>query len=259
MEPPERLFDLTGKVAVVTGSGSGLGVLFAEALAGAGATVACVGRRVAPIEATATSIRSTGGRAIAVEGDVTSEPSVQQIFQVVRERCGAVDILVNNAGVFAIGAPESMSLEDWQRVIDTNLTGVFLCAREAAKIMIEQGHGGRIINVASILGACASEPIAATSYAASKGGVINLTRDLAVHWAKHGILVNAIGPAYFPSAMTTGLLEMPDLVAEIERRTPLGRVGRPQELKGPVVFLASDASSYITGQTLFVDGGWTAW
>lgn len=259
MDQIKELFALTDNVAVVTGAGSGLGVIFSEALAAAGATVVCVGRRLETVESTADSIRSSGGKAFAVKGDVTNEQSVQQVFQTVRERYGAVDILVNNAGVAAVGEPEAMSLEDWQRVIDTNLTGVFLCAREAAKIMIEQGRGGRIINVASILGECASEPIAATSYAASKGGVINLTRDLAVHWAKYGILVNAIGPAYFPSAMTNDLLEMPDIVAEIKRRTPLGRIGRPEELKGPVVFLASNASSYVTGQTLFVDGGWTAW
>ena len=125
--------------------------------------------------------------------------------------------------------------------------------------MLAGGHGGRIINIASVLGAGASQPRPASAYAAAKGAVINLTRDLAVHWAPHGILVNAIGPAYFPSAMTHDVLALPEMLREIERRTPLGRVGRLEELKGPLVFLASEAASYVTGQTLFVDGGWTAW
>ena len=175
------------------------------------------------------------------------------------ERFGTLDILVNNAGTAVVGPPETISLADWKRVVDVNLTGVFLCAREAAKAMIAAGRGGRIINIASILGAVASEPVPAAAYDATKGAVVNLTRDLAVHWAPKGILVNAIGPAYFPSEMTEGFLALPEMRREIERRTPLGRIGRPEELKGAVVFFASDASSYVTGQTLYVDGGWTAW
>jgi NAD(P)-dependent dehydrogenase (short-subunit alcohol dehydrogenase family) len=144
-------------------------------------------------------------------------------------------------------------------VIDVNLTGVFLCAKAAAQAMIDAGNGGSIVNIASILGAGASEPAPATAYAASKGGVVNLTRDLAVHWAPHGIRVTAIAPGYFPSEMTAGILEAPEILSEIERRTPLKRVGRLEEPKGPVVFLASDASSYVTGEILYVDGGWTSW
>jgi NAD(P)-dependent dehydrogenase (short-subunit alcohol dehydrogenase family) len=125
--------------------------------------------------------------------------------------------------------------------------------------MIAAGTEGRIVNIASILGAVASEPVPAAAYDATKGAVVNLTRDLAVHWAAKGIRVNAIGPAYFPSEMTEAFLTIPEVIAEIERRTPLGRLGRPEELKGPLVLLASDASSYITGQTIYVDGGWTAW
>jgi NAD(P)-dependent dehydrogenase (short-subunit alcohol dehydrogenase family) len=125
--------------------------------------------------------------------------------------------------------------------------------------MIAAGGGGRIINIASILGAVASEPFPAAAYSATKGAVVNLTRDLAVHWAPHGIRVNALGPAYFASEMTEALLAQPEVAAEIERRTPMARIGELEELKGPIVFLASDASSYVTGQTLYVDGGWTAW
>lgn len=259
MKQLSELFDLTGKVAVVTGAGSGLGVAFSEALAAAGASVVCAGRRQENIERTAASLKAAGSEAVAIQADVSDEESVEYLFAETIRHYGRVDILVNNAGIATVSAPEAMSLDAWQRVIDVNLTGVFLCAREAARAMIAQGHGGRIINLASILGACASQPSAATSYAAAKGGVVNLTRDLAVHWAKYGILVNAIGPAYFPSEMTRGMFGSPEMVAEIERRTPLGRTGRPEELMGPVVFLASEASSYITGQTLYVDGGWTAW
>jgi gluconate 5-dehydrogenase len=254
-----ELFDLTGKVAVVTGAGSGLGVVFAEALAEAGAAVVCADLNAEGAEATARRIGETGGRTSAVTADVTDETSVRAMVQSAVERFDRLDILVNNAGVGAAGPPEELELADWQRVIDVNLTGVFLCAREAARAMLAGGHGGAIVNIASILGAVASQPVAATAYAASKGAVINLTRDLAVHWAPRGIRVNAIGPAYFPTAMTREGFESPEFRAAVEARTPLGRAGRLEELKGPVVFLVSEAASYITGQTLFVDGGWTAW
>jgi gluconate 5-dehydrogenase len=259
MKTPSQLFDLHGRVAIVTGAGSGLGRAFSEALAAAGAIVVCSGRRADKLTETVQLVEERDQQATAITADVTDEQSVRDLISATVERFGRLDILVNNAGTASVGPPEELSLADWQKVIDVNLTGVFLCAREAAAEMIREGHGGRIINVASILGACASEPVPTTSYAAAKGGVINLTRDLAVHWAPHGILVNAIAPAYFPSEMTDGLLATPAMVAEIERRTPLARTGDPGELHGPIVFLASDAVSYVTGQTLFVDGGWTAW
>ncbi|HEX5166615.1 MAG TPA: SDR family oxidoreductase [Thermomicrobiales bacterium] len=259
MKTPQDLFDLTGKIAIVTGAGSGLGVVFAQALAEAGAGVVCADLRLDGAEETARSIEELGRPALAVETDVTDEAAVQSMVQTTLDRFGRIDILVNNAGIGVGGSPEETTLADWQAAVNVNLTGVFICAREVGKAMIAAGTGGRIINIASILGAVASEPAPVTAYAATKGAVINLTRDLAVHWAPHGILVNALGPAYFPSAMTGDALAMPEVMAEIERRTPLGRVGRLEELKGPVVLLASDAGSYITGQTLFVDGGWTAW
>lgn len=255
----QQLFDLTGKVAIVTGAGSGLGVTFAEGLAEAGAKVVCAGRRMENVEQTAARLRETGHDAFAIQADVTDEASVERMVRETVDRYGQVDILVNNAGVANVGAPHEVPLSEWKYVVDVNLTGVFLCSQVAAREMIASGRGGSIINIASILGAGASEPSAATAYAATKGGVVNLTRDLAVHWAHHGIRVNAIGPAYFPSEMTAGLMDMPEVVAEIERRTPLARMGRPEELKGPAVFLASDAASYVTGDILYVDGGWTAW
>lgn len=255
----QELFDLSGRVALVTGAGSGLGAVFAEALGEAGASVVCVGRRLERVQETARRLEERGRQSLALSADITDEMAVAGAMRQTIEHFGRLDILVNNAGTAAVGAPESISLADWQRVVDVNLTGVFLCAREAAKVMIAAGRGGRIINIASILGAVASEPAPATAYDATKGAVVNLTRDLAVHWAPHGILVNAIGPAYFPSEMTEAFLAMPEMRDEIERRTPLGRIGRLEELKGAVVLFASDAASYVTGQTLYVDGGWTAW
>jgi NAD(P)-dependent dehydrogenase (short-subunit alcohol dehydrogenase family) len=254
-----QLFDLSGRVALVTGAGSGLGAVFAEALAEAGASVVCVGRRLERVQETAHRLSEIGCQSLAISADVTDEAAVASMTDQTVKSLGKLDILVNNAGTAVVGPPETISLADWQRVVDVNLTGVFLCAREAAKAMIAAGTGGRIINIASILGAVASEPVPAAAYDATKGAVVNLTRDLAVHWAPKGILVNAIGPAYFPSEMTEGFLALPEMRREIERRTPLGRIGRPEELKGAVVFFASDASSYVTGQTLYVDGGWTAW
>jgi NAD(P)-dependent dehydrogenase (short-subunit alcohol dehydrogenase family) len=255
----QQLFDIRDRVAIVTGAGSGLGVTFAEGLAEAGAKVVCTGRRLENIEKTAARIREAGYEAIAIQADVADEESVQAMVRETIDRYGKIDILVNNAGVANVGPPEDVALSDWKHVVDVNLTGVFLCAQVVAREMIKAGNGGSIINIASILGAGASEPSAATAYAATKGGVVNLTRDLAVHWAPYNIRVNAIGPAYFPSEMTAGLMDMPEVVKEIESRTPVGRMGRPDELKGPAVFLASDAASYVTGDILYVDGGWTAW
>jgi NAD(P)-dependent dehydrogenase (short-subunit alcohol dehydrogenase family) len=255
-----ELFDLTGKVAVVTGAGAGLGARFSRALASAGASIVCSDINTEHAERTAAKLTEDGFKAVGIHADVTNEADVEQMVQRAVDEFGGIDILVNNAGIGgAIGSPETVSLDEWQRTLDINLTGVFACAQAAARAMIAAGKGGSIINLASILGHGASEPIPASAYAASKGAVVNLTRDLAVHWASHNIRVNALGPAYFPSDMTGGLMEDKGLVAEIERRTPMGRMGRPEELDGPVVFLASDASSYITGQTLYVDGGWTAW
>ncbi len=236
-----------------------MGALFATALAEAGSDVVCADLHVPGAEETAREIEKIGRSALVVEVDVADEDAVTRMVHATLDRFGRLDILVNNAGIAVTGPPEDLTMADWQRVVAVNQTGVFLCAREAAKAMIASHTSGRIINIASILGAVASQPGPATAYAASKGAVINLTRDLAVHWAPHGIRVNALGPAYFPSAMTGDAFAVPEVVIELERRTPMGRTGRLEDLKGPIVFLASDASSYVTGQTLFVDGGWTAW
>ena len=259
MATVQELFDLTGKAAIVTGAGSGLGIIFSEALAEAGADIACADIDLAHAERTAERIRQLGRRAIAIAADVTDEQAAQAMVARAVAEFGRLDILVNNAGIATVGAAESMAVADWRRTIDVNLTGVFICAQQAAKQMLAAKTGGAIINIASILGAVASEPVQAAAYAAAKGGVVNLTRDLAVQWAQQGVRVNAIGPAYFPSAMTQGIFEDAKLKADIERLTPMGRIGNPDDLKGPVVFLASEAAAYVTGHTLYVDGGWTAW
>ncbi len=253
------LFNLTGKVALVTGAGAGLGAAFAETLAEAGASVVCADINGAHAERTVADLTGKGYQAVSVTTDVTDPGQVQAAVDLAVATYGRLDIAVANAGVASVGPPEAMSFGDWKRVIDVNLTGVFLTDQAAAKAMIAAGKGGRIINLASILGFAASMPAPAASYAASKGAVVNLTRDLAVHLAQYGINVNALGPAYFPSDMTAGIFEDAEIHAAINKLTPLGRTGRLEELKGPLLLLASEASSYITGQTLYVDGGWTAW
>lgn len=259
MATVQQLFDLSGRVAIVTGAGAGLGATFAEALAEAGASVVCAGRTLSKVEQTAGRLRERGFRAVAVRTDVTIEDDVIALVRRAEQEFGGIDILVNNAGIVIAQPPEAISLADWKAVMDVNLTGVFVCAREVAKSMIAAGRPGSIINLASIFGLVASHPVPATAYSAAKGAVNNLTRDLATHWASRSIRVNAIGPGCFPTEMTAGLLSSPELVKMIEGRTPMGRIGNPEELKGAIVFLASRASSYVTGQTLYVDGGWTIW
>ena len=249
------LFDLAGRAAIVTGGGGGLGRVFAEALAEAGADVVVCGRNVDRCTETAAELALTYGiRAIGMRCDVRSGSEIEAVVERARTELGSVDILVNNAGT-SWGAPaEEYPLEGWQKVIDVNLTGLFLFSQHAGRVMIEQG-GGKILNVASVAAFVAAPPelMDAVAYSTSKGGVVSLTRDLAVKWARHGICVNAVAPGWFPTEMSRVLLDRtPDAFL---RRIPLGRFGLPNDLKGTVVFLAGPASDYITGQTLIVDGG----
>jgi NAD(P)-dependent dehydrogenase (short-subunit alcohol dehydrogenase family) len=245
------LFDLSGRVALVTGGSRGLGEEMAEGLAEAGASLVLVARREQWLTPTVERFRSLGFRCDGVITDVSDPTAVQKLV----EGLERVDILINNAGITWGQPAEEMPLERWQAVLDTNLTGSFLFCQAAGRKMIAQG-GGSIVNVASVAGLVAMpDSVHAAAYAASKGGVLAMTRELAAKWARHGIRVNAIAPGFFPSRMSEKVLER--IGSEVESRIPMGRVGRAGELKGVAVFLASAASGYITGQTIVVDGGAT--
>jgi NAD(P)-dependent dehydrogenase (short-subunit alcohol dehydrogenase family) len=255
---PSELFDLTGKVAIVSGGGSGLGRQMAEGLAEAGADVVLCARKAERCEQAAEELRALGVRALGVRCDVRKPEEIQAVVDRAHAELGSVDILLNNAGTAWSASPEEYPLEGWQKVIDVNLTGVFLFAQSAGRVMIEQG-GGKIVNVASVaaFSGAPAELMDAVGYNAAKGGVVAFTRDLATKWARHGITVNAVAPGWFPTDLNKALLDArPEAYLE---RIPLGRFGGPDDLKGAVVFLASPASGFVTGQTLIVDGGESVW
>ena len=252
-----EMFTLKGKTAVVTGASSGLGVTFAKALAEMGANVELAARRVEKLNEVADDLRALGVKARAFGCDVSKQENVQGLVDDTVKNFGRLDVIVNNAGVAAMSPATEISVDEWNKVVSVNLTGVFLSARTAARQMMKQG-GGSVINIASIYGAV-GDVFPASPYYATKGAVINMTRDLAVEWAPFKIRVNAIAPGFFPSEMTEAIFQDPGYMEYITKQTPLGRTGNPDDLKGAVVFLASSASDYVTGQTIFVDGGWTAW
>jgi len=250
-------FSIKGQSAIVTGASSGLGVTFAEALAECGTNVVVAARRYERLVKLAEELSSKHGvKVIPVETDVGKEDQVVNMIKTAIQEFGSLEILVNNAGVASLSSSIDMSLEEWMKVIDVNLTGVFLCARTAAREMIARKYG-KIVNIASIYGA-AGDIFPAAPYYASKAAVINLTRAFAIEWAKHKINVNAIAPGFFPSEMTEGVFKDEKALEHILSRTPLGRTGEPLDLKAALVYLCSHASDYVTGQTIFVDGGWTA-
>jgi NAD(P)-dependent dehydrogenase (short-subunit alcohol dehydrogenase family) len=244
-------FSLEGKVAVVTGAGSGIGKAAAEALAAAGATVIVADRNIAAARDVAEGLNS----AIAVEADVTQEKAIEAMFAAAP---GRVNILVNNAGI-AIRRPSvELSAEDWNKVVDVNMTAVFLCARAAARRMIADGQGGAIVNVASIMGLSGGGLYPNISYQTTKGAVVNMTRALAVEWASHGIRVNAVAPTWVRTPFIQPILAQPELVARIEAMTPMRRMAEPEEVASAILFLASPAAAMVTGHTLPVDGGFLA-
>lgn len=254
---PTQLFRLDGRTALVTGASSGLGERFARVLSAAGATIVAGARRQERLDGLVADLRSQGAEAVAVRCDVTVDSEVEALIAAAVDATGRLDALVSAAGI-APSEDEAIESPDlFRRVLAVNMTGAYTCARAAATVMLERG-GGSIVNVASIRGLVAGDGPDTPSYAASKGAVVNLTRELAVRWAPRGIRVNALAPGWFPSEMTAETLASESGRRFVDDRTPLGRPGRPEELDGAILFLASDASGYVTGHTLVVDGGWTA-
>ena len=247
------LFDLTGRVAVVTGANTGIGQGLAIALAEAGADVALVGRT--PAEETAERVRTAGRRAAIVGADLSTIAPVQEVVDQTLSELGGLDILVNNAGIIRRSDALDFSEEDWDSVIDTNLKSVFFLCQAAARHMVSKGRG-KIINIASMLSFQGG--IRVPSYTASKSGVAGLTKLLANEWAAKGINVNAIAPGYIATNNTAALQADEERNRQIIERIPSGRWGQPSDLAGAVVFLASDASDYVQGHILAVDGGWLA-
>ena len=247
-------FRLDGRVAIVTGASSGLGARFAQVLHAAGATVVVAARRADRLDAL---VAELGERAHAVECDVTVDADCRRLVDEAVAVGGGLDILVNNAGTTYPGPAETEPPDEFRRVIDVNLTSVFVLSQLAFEPLSASGHGS-IVNIASVLGLVASTPIKQASYTASKGGVVNLTRELACQWARKGVRVNALAPGWFPSEMTVHMWGDDASERFVNSNAPLGREGRDHELDGALLFLASDASSYVVGHTLLVDGGWTA-
>ena len=252
------LFDLTGKVALITGGSRGLGLEIATGLGEAGAKVVVIARREQWLTTAEQELNRSGISSLALTCDVTNPDQVAQTIAVTLRTFGRLDILVNNAGVSWAAPAETMPLEKWRHVIDTNATGCFLMSQAAGQHMIRSREGGTIINIASFVAAFGSEPdvLDAVGYTASKGAIVSLTRDLAVKWARYGIRVNAIAPGYFDTRLSEGVLNRAR--ERIEPAVPMRRIGRHDEIKGAALFLASAAGAYVTGQVLAVDGGMSA-
>lgn len=250
------MFDLTGKVSIVTGAGRGIGKSIAIGLAKAGSDVVISSRTQSELEVVASTIQELGRKAHVVPCDVTKPESIQNVVDETVKEFGKIDILVNNAGMTVKSPAEEYSLEDWNSIISVNLTGVFLFAQYTGRQMKEQNFG-KIINISSV--AAETAITGSVAYCASKGGVKMLTKVLAVEWAPYNIQVNAIAPAYIETPLVKAIKDTkPEFVEKVEARTPLGRLGEPDEVVGSAIFLASDASSYTTGETVKVDGGWVA-
>ena len=248
-------FDLTGRVALVTGGNGGIGLGIAKGLAAAGASIAIAGRDGEKNAAALAELKAVGGRAMVIEADITDEVSVARMTEEAVNEFGRIDILVANAGINIRKPPEDYSLKEWHAIIDTNLTGIFLCAR-AVLPAFKSASRGKIIaigSMASIFGGGIIGP-----YAASKGGVVQLTKSLAVSWAQHNIQVNAILPGFIDTPLTRGGRQSaPTMFAKVVDRIPAGRWGQPEDLAGLAVFLASRASDFITGTAIPVDGGYS--
>lgn len=250
----DDLFSLKGKVAIVTGASSGLGQRFTHVLHGAGARVVAAARRRERLEALGTDL---GDRVLPVACDITSDRQLEDLVAEAVRWGGGVDVLVNNAGVSDPMSAEDETPEHFRQVVAVNLTASFVLSRLVAALMVDRG-GGSIVNIASMFGLVASTPVKDASYAASKGGLVNLTRELAAQWARRGVRVNAIAPGWFPSEMTDEMFADPKSREWMSANAPIGRPGELHELDGALLFLAGAASTYVIGHVLAVDGGWTA-
>lgn len=257
MNSSSAIFDLTGKVAVVTGAGRGLGATMAQGLAAAGAQVVCAARTRSEIDATVSAIQENGGEAISHTCDATNRADCSGLIDATLASYGKVDIMLVNHGIGRAVVPEDMSEDEWREMMDVNLNGCFNCAQAAGRQMISQGHGGSIILISSNASLVAFRGL--TSYSVSKAGVDMLCRQLALEWGKHGIRVNTINPGYMTHHMRGAEERHSDAALDerLKKITPIPRRGHPDELIGPAVFLASDASSFVTGMNMPVDGGFT--
>jgi gluconate 5-dehydrogenase len=250
------MFDLNGHTALITGSVRGIGFCLAEGLGAAGATVIVNSRQQAAVDEAVAKLRGKGVQAHGAVFDVADQAAVVAAFQALDEMGLEVDILVNNAGIQHRKPMLELELVDWQRVIDTNLTAAFIVGKEAAKRMVQRGRGGKIINVGSLTSEAARATVA--PYTAAKGGIKMLSRAMAAEWAQFNIQANTIGPGYIATDMNEALLKNPQFDAWVKSSNPTQRWGKPEELVGTAIYLASSASNYVNGQIIYVDGGWLA-
>jgi sorbose reductase len=251
-------FKLDGKTALVTGGGQGIGRGYVHALAEAGASVAIVDINPTTARQVSEELRELGRKSIWIEADVTIANDAKRMVEAVVKEWGKLDVAVNNAGCTIWSKTEETTEEDWDKVIDLNLKGVFLCAQAEARVMIPQKHG-KIINTASMSGSIVNRPQSQVSYNSSKAGVIHLTKSLAAEWATHGIRVNCISPGYILTALVNKIPEVAQHLPFWTELTPVGRLGQVEDLQGAIVFLASDASDFMTGHNMVIDGGYAVW
>jgi len=247
-------FSLKGRSGIVTGAGSGIGKAIAKGLVQAGAEIVMAGRNRERLEEAAEDIRKFGGPVIPIQADVSKMEEIKNLVERTVKEFGKIDFLFNNAGIIRRNASEEFTEKDWDETITTNLKGPFFLAQAVARVMISQKRKGKIINTSSLSAVQGGKRVPA--YAASKGGLSQVTKSMANDWAKYNIMVNAIGPGWVKTELTEPLRQDKERLAEITSRIPLGRWADPEDLVGAAIFLASDASDYVTGQTIFVDGGW---
>ena len=249
-------FQLTGKTAIVTGASRGIGKAIARGFGEAGADLILVGRNIVTLKEVVKELECLGKLALPIAADIGNPEEIQRTVDTALRTFPQIDILVNNAGISPIlKRAEEVTLQEWEEILRVNLTGTFRFCQAVGRVMIQQG-GGKIINMASVGGVVAFPRQIA--YCVTKGGILQLTKVLAIDWARYNIQVNAIGPAYLETELTKGMRESKMISEDLLRKTPIGRFGKPEEIVGAAIYLASDASSYVTGQTLFVDGGWLA-